>query len=41
VMQSFLPANLSLGLSVPVDADGTAMVELEGDASGISADQPS
>ena len=39
VMQSFLPANLSLGLSVPVDADGTAMVELEGDASGISADQ--
>jgi len=40
VERSFFPPGVSPGLSVPVDADGTADVVLTGDASEVSAPGP-
>ncbi len=39
VSRNFLPPQLTLGLSVPVDADGIADVALQGDGSSMSAEE--
>ncbi|MEO5853655.1 MAG: GerMN domain-containing protein [Nocardioides sp.] len=39
VARNFLPAGMSFGLSVPVDDEGVADVALQGDASGMAAEE--